>query len=573
MFRIRAITNETLAQSEREVTEVQRILRSSFKGLSAAEIDSLPVKLSDPLAYQFQATLLLADDLRGQLRGFALASHASDVGFWFLDYLATGSTLRGNGIGGALYQRVRELALASGTLGLFFECLPDDPARCSDPASAKQNAARLRFYARFGAFPIIGTGYETPIRPGDLDLPHLVYDDLGTGQPLARDDCRKLVRAILERKYEHMVGPEYIDAVVESIVDDPVRVRAPKPRSNGVAKVVSLDEIVLVVNDRHDIHHVKDRGYVEAPVRVKSILRGLDSTQIFRRIEPQPFDDSHILAVHDSALVEYIERTCSSLPEGQSVYPYVFPIRNATRPPKDGAYAAGYYCIDTFTPLNRNAWLAARRAADCTLTAAEAVREGQRFAYALVRPPGHHAEHRVFGGFCYLNNAAIAAHYLSARGTVAILDIDYHHGNGQQDIFWRRRDVLTISVHGHPSHAYPFFTGFEDEVGGGEGAGYNLNIALPEALDADEYRAALGQALARIREFAPQYLVVALGLDTAKGDPTGSWSLAPADFERNGALLRGLGLPTLVVQEGGYRSSSLGANARAFFVGLASAHV
>jgi acetoin utilization deacetylase AcuC-like enzyme/GNAT superfamily N-acetyltransferase len=573
MFRIRAITNETLAQSEREVIEVQRILRASFKGVGAAEIDSLPEKLSDPLSYQFQATLLLADDLQGHLRGFALASHASDVGFWFLDYLATGSMLRGNGIGGALYQQVRELALASATIGLFFECLPDDPARCSDPAFAKQNAARLRFYARFGAFPIIGTGYETPLRPGGLDLPHLVYDDLGTGRALTRDDCRKVVRAILERKYEHMVGPEYIDAVVASIVDDPVRLRTPKPRTNGSTRLVSVDEVILVVNDRHDIHHVKDRGYVEAPVRVKSILRGLDTTQVFRRIEPRPFDDAHILAVHDSALVEYIERTCCALPEGQSVYPYVFPIRNATRPPKDGAYAAGYYCIDTFTPLNRNAWLAARRAADCALTAAEAVRDGQRFAYALVRPPGHHAERRVFGGFCYLNNAAIAAHYLSARGTVAILDIDYHHGNGQQDIFWERRDVLTISVHGHPSHAYPFFTGFEDEVGAGEGAGYNLNIALPEVLDADAYRAALGLALARIREFAPMFLVVALGFDTGKGDPTGSWSLVPADFERNGALLRGLGLPTLVVQEGGYRSSSLGANARAFFVGLSSAHV
>ncbi len=545
MFRIRAITTETLAQSEGDVAEVQRMLRASFKGLRPSEIDTLPEKLRDPLGYQFQATLLLADDMRGQLRGFALASHASDIGFWFLDYLATGGQLRGNGIGGALYQRVRELALASAKTGLFYECLPDDPESCSDPAVAKQNAARLRFYARFGAQPIIGTGYETPIHAGSLDLPHLVYDDLGTGRPLARDDCRKVVRTILERKYEHLVGPEYIDAVVASIVDDPVRLRAPKQRASSPSKPATLDQVVLVVNDLHDIHHVKERGYVEAPVRVRSILRGLESTPIFLPRDPQPFDDVHILAVHDAALVDYIERTCSALPEGQSVYPYVFPIRNATRPPKDGAYAAGYYCIDTFTPLNHNAWLAARRGADCALTAAEAVRSGERFAYALVRPPGHHAERRVFGGFCYLNNAAIAAHFLSARGKVAVLDIDFHHGNGQQDIFWSRSDVLTISVHGHPSHAYPFFTGFEEEVGEGEGSGYNLNIALPEDLDADGYRAALGLALARIREFAPMYLVIALGFDTAKGDPTGTWSLGTADFERNGALMRGRAVPAV----------------------------
>jgi len=568
MFRIRSITSASLSQSERELSEVQRILRASFSALSPAEIDSLPAKLADPRAYRFQTTLLVAEDLRGDLHGFALALFASDVGFWYLDYIATGSTLRGNGIGGALYQRVRELALASAPIGLFYECLPDDPARCSDPAFAKQNAARLRFYAQFGARPIVGTGYETPLRPGELDLPHLVYDDLGTGRELGRDDCQRVMRAILERKYQHLVGPEYVDAVVASVQDDPVRLRAIKPRAKSVAPRVDLDEAVLVVNDRHDIHHVKDRGYVEAPVRVRSILRGLEGLGSFKRIEPRPFDRAHVLAVHNAALVDYIEHTCGQLPEGQSVYPYVFPIRNATRPPKDVAYAAGYYCIDTFTPLNRNAWLAARHGADCTLTAAEAVSSGQRFAYALVRPPGHHAERRVYGGFCYLNNAAIAAHYLSGQGKVALLDIDYHHGNGQQDIFWERSDVLTVSLHGHPSHAYPFFTGFENEVGAGEGEGYNLNIALPEELDADGYRAALATALARVREFNPRFLVVAFGLDTAKGDPTGSWSLGPDDFKRNGALLRALELPTLVVQEGGYRSSSLGANARAFFKGL-----
>jgi acetoin utilization deacetylase AcuC-like enzyme len=148
-----------------------------------------------------------------------------------------------------------------------------------------------------------------------------------------------------------------------------------------------------------------------------------------------------------------------SLEEGLSVYPYVFPIRNAARPPEVLAVRAGYYCIDTFTPLNRNAYLAACRGIDCTLTAAHSLLEGFHLAYALVRPPGHHAERRSFGGFCYFNNAAAAAQYLSRFGRIAILDIDYHHGNGQQQIFYGRSDVLTVSIHGHPRFAYPISAG------------------------------------------------------------------------------------------------------------------
>ncbi len=227
--------------------------------------------------------------------------------------------------------------------------------------------------------------------------------------------------------------------------------------------------------------------------------------------------------------------------------------------------------MDTFTPLNKNAFLAALGALDCALSGAQALAEGRHLAYALVRPPGHHAERRLFGGFCYLNSAAAAAEYLSAFGRVAMLDIDYHHGNGQQDIFYRRSDVLTVSLHGHPRFAYPYFTGFDDERGEGEGEGFNLNLPLPESLDGRGYRQALERALKRIEAFNPQFLVVALGLDSAKGDPTGTWSLRAKDFEANGQMIGMLGLPTLVVQEGGYRNRTLGLNARSFLVGLAAA--
>jgi acetoin utilization deacetylase AcuC-like enzyme len=193
---------------------------------------------------------------------------------------------------------------------------------------------------------------------------------------------------------------------------------------------------------------------------------------------------------------------------------------------------------------------------------------GHRLGYALVRPPGHHAERRAFGGFCYFNSAAVAAHYLSRHGTVAVLDVDYHHGNGTQVIFYERADVLTVSLHGHPRFAYPYFSGFHDEIGEGAGRGFNLNLPLPEELGGEPYREALWRALRRIERFEPRFLVVALGLDSAKGDPTGSWSLLARDFEANGRMIGSLRLPTLVVQEGGYRIRSLGGNARSFFSGL-----
>jgi acetoin utilization deacetylase AcuC-like enzyme len=253
---------------------------------------------------------------------------------------------------------------------------------------------------------------------------------------------------------------------------------------------------------------------------------------------------------------------------GTSIYPYVFPIRNNARPPKELPIRAGYYCIDTFTPLNQNAFLAAKRAVDCALTVARKILEGYRLGYALVRPPGHHAEKHAFGGFCYLNSTAIAADYLSAYGSVAVLDLDYHHGNGTQNIFYKRSDVLTLSIHGHPRFAYPYFSGFEDERGKGPGEGFNINIPLGERINGEQYRQILAKALRRVLRFRARFLVLALGLDTAKGDPTGSWELRPSDFRVNGRMIGSLRLPTVVVQEGGYRIRSLGTNARHFFLGL-----
>ena len=293
-----------------------------------------------------------------------------------------------------------------------------------------------------------------------------------------------------------------------------------------------------------------------------------EKTEMFRHVPVRSSSESLILAVHDKDFVNYLRDVCVPMTEKDLIYPYVFPLRNHARPPIDLALKAGYYCMDTFTPITKHIWKAARSSVDCAVRGANEILGGSRLAYALVRPPGHHAEKRAFGGFCYLNNAAVAADYLSRQGRVAILDIDYHHGNGQQNIFYRRADVLTLSIHGHPSEAYPYFSGFREEKGEGQGLGYNVNFPLGNNIEGEEYRKVLNQALERVRRFHPRFLVVPLGFDTAKGDPTGSWMLQARDFEKNGALIGELRLPTLFVQEGGYRTRSLGTNATAFFRGV-----
>jgi len=572
MFCIRRIYDNTLSVDREAIAQVQQILRSQFSAISESDITSLAQKLSNPLKYRFRTILFVAHDMKHRVKGFALLNHAPDLSFCFLDFISVDPKSAAGGIGGALYQRVRDETYTLGGAGIFMECLPDDAKLCQDPATVKQSRARLKFYERFGALPIINTAYETPFKPEYDCPPYLVYDNLGSGKPLARGTAREIVRAILLRKYGKDCPTGYIDMVVESFRDDPVLRRAPRyiikePARKPDVKFVDR-QIGLIVNEKHDIHHVHERGYVEAPVRISSILKGIAGTGLFDRMPARHFPEQHIKKVHDPKFVEYLKQVCTRLEPGKSVYPYVFPIRNAARPPKELPVRAGYFCIDTFTPLNRNAYKAAKGAVDCALTAAHLLEEGYRMAYALVRPPGHHAESRVFGGFCYFNSGAIAANYLSKEGRVAMLDIDYHHGNGTQDIFYKRSDVLTLSIHGHPSFAYPYFSGFSEEMGEGEGKGYNRNYPLPEELDGAGYRPVLARAIKRIRTFKPSFLVVALGLDPAKGDPTGTWSLSGADFEENGRMLGSLKLPTLVVQEGGYRTRSLGSNARHFFLGL-----
>ncbi|WP_404407579.1 histone deacetylase family protein [Pseudidiomarina marina] len=239
---------------------------------------------------------------------------------------------------------------------------------------------------------------------------------------------------------------------------------------------------------------------------------------------------------------------------------------------RDGSYPAsvvaqaGYHMSDAAAPIGADTWNSACWSAWTAVAAAQAVLHGENHAYALCRPPGHHASAEVAGGFCYFNNSAIAAVQLQQKyPRVAILDVDLHHGNGTQQIFYKRDDVFTVSIHADPVRFYPFFWGHADERGEGRGLGYNLNLPLPRQSDDKAFLKALNTALARIEAFAPDALVVALGIDASIDDPIGGLAVSTDGFHHIGqAIKSSFGGPTVIVQEGGYISSSLGANLTAF---------
>lgn len=572
MFRIRKIYDDTSAANRDAIEQVKGIMRKQFPLTRKEDLDKIVMQLHDPVRYRYRSVLFVGENAAGVVKGFAMMLHMPDLNIGYLELLSAAPGATGGGVGGALYEHVREEANNLGVRGLFFECSVDDPAVVTNPVTLKQNQERLRFYERYRVFPILNNVYASPVHEGDQDLYFLMHDPLGKSDALQLPFLRKVVKAILDRKYGKLLSKDHIEMVAQSFKDDPLLFRAPRyiKRATPVAGVVSGAKaaIALIVNAGHDIHHVRDIGYMEAPVRIPVIMRELAKTSLFHNIKPERFSSRFIKQVHDSGYVEYLRRACESLPAGKSIYPIIFPLRNKLRPPKDSELQVGYYCMDTFTPLNRNAYIAARNAVNCALTGATKLLDDYSIAYALVRPPGHHAETRAFGGFCYFNSAAVAANYLSSYGRVAVLDIDFHHGNGTQDIFYSRSDVLTISIHGHPHFAYPHFSGFADEKGEGEGEGYNVNYPLPEACPVERYQRTLEDALKRVARFKPAYLVIALGLDTAKADPTGSWALGAKDFHESGRLVGALGLPMLVVQEGGYRTRTLGINVRNFFSGV-----
>jgi acetoin utilization deacetylase AcuC-like enzyme len=243
----------------------------------------------------------------------------------------------------------------------------------------------------------------------------------------------------------------------------------------------------------------------------------------------------------------------------------------APEPAQSPVARAGTWCFETMTPIGPGTYTAARAAVDVALTATELVLAGERVAYGLCRPPGHHSPRAAFGGYCFFNNAAIAAEHVAAvtGGRVAILDLDYHHGNGTQQIFYHRGDVLYVSLHGDPDRAYPHFAGWADETGAGPGAGTTCNIPLPEGCGDEAYLAALERGLEGIESSNAPLLVVSLGVDTYQSDPICDLALTTPVYEAIGRRVADLTLRTVVIQEGGYHLPSLGANVVGFLRGLA----
>lgn len=315
--------------------------------------------------------------------------------------------------------------------------------------------------------------------------------------------------------------------------------------------------------------------------RIDVILDELDRRGGYSRYEPEHYGLEPVLAVHERGMVEFLEEADRRAGEGADgmLFADTFLHRRlreylAGEPDLGFQGRFGRYCYDTICGISPGTYAAAIEAAGCALTAADSVIGGGALAVALTRPPGHHASARLFGGGTYLNNAAVTAEFLCSQGRarVALLDVDIHHGNGSQAIFYERGDVMFASVHAEPTENYPFFVGFADERGAAAGEGANVNVPLPSNPGIDEYLRSLALALEKLDGFDADALVVSLGLDGHEDDPVQAASLATADFGRVGAAVGELGLPTVAVLEGGYALDSLGASIAEWLEGFASMH-
>ncbi|KQU88118.1 hypothetical protein ASD00_29365 [Ensifer sp. Root31] len=340
--------------------------------------------------------------------------------------------------------------------------------------------------------------------------------------------------------------------------------------------------MIAIYDERQALHEPLTRlaggqlvSSPEKPERLEMLLAGLKAAGV-PVIKPAEHGDEAIRAIHDADYLDFLEhgfaawrKSPANGPELRaSVHPNVY----MNRKPLDLLGRAGYFQADASCVLVEGTWQAVRASANTAIDAMSRVLAGENRAYALCRPPGHHAYGDKAGGFCYLNNTAIAANLASQLGCrVAIIDVDVHHGNGTQTIFYDRADVLTVSVHGDPAFLYPYYAGYEDERGKGAGLGFNRNFPVPLFSDSGVYLAALAVGCDAVTAFAPDIVIIALGLDAAVSDPFACMGVNIEGFERMGAMLGGLRRKTLVVQEGGYPSGALPLLLTSFLRGLTDA--
>jgi acetoin utilization deacetylase AcuC-like enzyme len=305
--------------------------------------------------------------------------------------------------------------------------------------------------------------------------------------------------------------------------------------------------------------------YMENTDRMDRILDALHQEDWAKLCEPKDFGLEPIYAVHDREYIGFLgscwtEWLVSEAKDKSTLLPATFALRRNPHRPTGLLGRAGYYLMDLSACIVAGTYEAALASANCALSAAEAVVNGEHVAFALCRPPGHHAGKDYAGGYCFINNAAAAANWQSLKGRVALLDVDYHCGNGTQDIFYERDDVLTVSIHADPDFEYPHYWGYADETGSGAGTGFHKNLPLEKGTDTAHYLAVLEEALGLIRQFKPKYLVVSAGMDIYADDPLGTIKVTTAGIGEIGKQIASLELPTVVVMEGGYANEVLGTN-------------
>lgn len=303
-------------------------------------------------------------------------------------------------------------------------------------------------------------------------------------------------------------------------------------------------------NPTYEIYDGIKESYAEKPGRLLSIVNSLEQAGGYIFVAPRKFPNKCISALHKDVYIDFLKDRSASLK-------------------KDGVLYPSYFLRDTYAPVVKGTYDAAVTSVNVALTGAEIiVNKREKIVYALCRPPGHHAECNAMSGYCYFNNAAIAANYLSSRGKVVILDVDFHHGNGTQAMFYERDDVFYISIHADPEVKFPYISGFANEKGKGAGLGFNKNYPLPLGTTNQVYLRILKKAILHVHIFKPTFLVVSLGFDTYEKDPIGGFTLTIPFYKKMAEEIAQIGLPTLIVQEGGYNVDDLGKMAVSFLSGF-----
>ena len=331
--------------------------------------------------------------------------------------------------------------------------------------------------------------------------------------------------------------------------------------------------MLTVYSDKHVLRDAKTELFggqlvppFECPARAEYILERLQSVSLGKVIAPDEFGLDPVARIHDRGFLGFLEHcwedwTASGY-QGEAI-PTIWPARGMQqRVPNHIEGRMGYYALAAETAISNGTWEAARASANVALSAQRVINNGAREAFALCRPPGHHAAADMYGGYCFINNTAVAAQAFIDQGAsrVAILDVDFHHGNGTQAIFYDRPDVMFLSLHGDPRDAFPHFLGYDDETGTGKGEGYNINFPMGPETNFKTWRSALDDACKRISNYGPDALLISLGVDTFENDPISFFRLTSNDFQLYGEIIGTLRLPTLFIMEGGYAVDEIGLN-------------